>query len=147
MNRLGNGHGPVMSPAPSCPACSGPMFDNRNRTDRAAHPRSPAFRCQDPNCVDPKGQRTAIWRASPNGAVAGNGNGNGHAKPAAPAPAEISSDERVAALLRLHRRCLAYVIQHELPMLREALGSNALLADAIVAASATVYIAISKESR
>lgn len=43
---------------PPCPACSGPMHDNR---DNKKNPKGPDFRCKDENCEDDKGFRTATW--------------------------------------------------------------------------------------
>lgn len=41
-----------------CPACKGPMWDNR--TDKK-NPKAPDWKCKDKDCIDDKGYVTAVW--------------------------------------------------------------------------------------
>jgi hypothetical protein len=49
---------PSASEVPSCPKCSGEMWDNRLNKK---NPKAPDFKCKDNDCLDNKGYVTAIW--------------------------------------------------------------------------------------
>lgn len=55
----GGGQRPQQATAPiQCPACQGPMYDNRN--DKKS-PGSPDYRCKDKQCLDDSGRVTGVW--------------------------------------------------------------------------------------
>ncbi|HEX6536613.1 MAG TPA: hypothetical protein VF041_18650 [Gemmatimonadaceae bacterium] len=68
------------TPAPVCPKCRGPMWDNRASK---RNPRAPDFKCKDKSCDG------VIWppRGAASGAASGAGSGAGSAAGATPAGA------------------------------------------------------------
>lgn len=77
-----NGQSVSTGPAPNCPVCSGPMWDNRkDKASGRSSPKSPDFKCKDKDCGK------AVWEDSKSDKT------DSEAKPAAAKDAAKPADE------------------------------------------------------
>lgn len=125
----------------SCPKCGGRMWDNR-RTKR--NPRAPDFRCRDRSCDG------AIWADSKSGRKRPEGTDDqpadeemgdlpgfpaARSQERAPAPVAQSEAQRPTgpqrgskearrAFLEEHAKCLNFVLDEYVPLIRTKLGDD-----------------------